>query len=116
MVMQYFVPKTTRSSALKEVNKRLLRDNKGLPKRMQYELKSLIKTPSVLKGGRPFYIAKLRKRKYHPIAIGISKKNLNRVKNDLKKQGYSGFKTEKDGNYYNIYYKVNGRMEGTTKW
>ena len=61
--MQYFVPKVKRSAALKEVNKRLLRDNKNKPKRDQYELKSLVKTESVLKGGRPFYLAKLRRKK-----------------------------------------------------
>ena len=44
--------------------------------------------------------------KYHPIAMGVSKKNVEKIKRELRKQGYSGFMTTKPNRYYNIYYKL----------
>ena len=62
MVLQYFLPKPTRKGAETEVRKRIAKNNEGKPKYKQIEVKSLRKKKSVV-GGRPFYIAKLRKKK-----------------------------------------------------
>ena len=50
------------------------------------------------------------KGKYYPIAMGISKKNIPKIKRDLQKQGYSKFTTIKDGRYYNLYYSLKKRL------
>ena len=43
-------------------------------------------------------------KRYNPIALGISKKSLSEVKRSLKKAGYCGLSTSKQGKFYNIYY------------
>ena len=46
----------------------------------------------------------MKTKKWIPIAIGISKKNIPAVKRGLKKAGYSGFTVIKTNKYYSIYY------------
>lgn len=43
--------------------------------------------------------------KLKPIARGVSKKHIKKIQAELRKQGYSGFKSIKySDKYYNIYY------------
>ena len=42
--------------------------------------------------------------KYKLIAVGVGKKDIPKIKRDLKKAGYSGFKSIKKGKYYDLFY------------
>lgn len=62
MVRQFFIPKPTRKGAETELRRRLFMRNKDKPKSKRIELKSLRKHKSSV-GGRPFFIATIRKEK-----------------------------------------------------
>lgn len=60
---QFFLPMTSRKAALKEVGKRISKHNKKSPKSKQIELKGLRKQKSSFKGGEPFFLGFVKKKK-----------------------------------------------------